>query len=97
MRFTLSTRCIDEHFDDDGIRLPLLHEMVTWRHWTLHRTAWISGKRSMEYKKLGAPADLILPISRQLRSILRTQASPLELYYCKQAVRKLEGERRRLR
>ena len=45
----------------------------------------------------GAPVELVLPISPQLRQILRTQASPTELYYCKKAVRKVEAARKRLR
>lgn len=88
---------VDGHFDDDQVRLTLLHEMV-------HVAALDSPPHGLDFwqevdriLQRGAPPELLLPISRQLRAILRMQASALDLYYCKRAVRNLEAADRRLR
>ena len=86
------------HVNDDEVRLTLLHEMV-------HVAALDSPAHSLDFWQevdrllgKGAPPELVRPVSRRLRTILRTHASSLEaLLTSKRAVRKMEGDRERLR
>src|SRR5437867_1636796 len=66
------------HVNDDEVRLTLLHEMV-------HVAALDSPAHGLDFWRevnrilgKGAPPELVLPVSPQLRTILRTHASPLD-------------------
>ncbi len=84
---------VDRHADDDEVRETLLHEMV---HVAVHDfpahglTFWREVDRILA---MGAPPQLVWPVSHQLRTILRTKAGGFPLVFCKKAVQKLEEER----
>jgi len=92
---------VDGHWNDDEIRLTLLHEMVHVAARDGESRSAIHGLRFWQevdrILQKGAPADLVLPISPQLRRIFRVKAGGWGLYYCKKAVRKVEAARKRLR
>ncbi len=84
------------HFDDRGIRHTLLHEMV-------HVAAMdqpvhgLEFWREVEYiLRKGAPIDLLAGYERRFRRILQGFSSPLDFYFCKKALKKLEAREKRL-
>jgi hypothetical protein len=92
--FTITIDVAD-HMYDDEVRATLLHEMVhvaVFDYPPHGLTFWKEVNRILGQ---GAPPQLVLPITRRLRTLLRTTKP--KLFYCNMAVSKMDAKEKRTR